>query len=455
MNKKQQDKTKKNLTESNITSPYFSLSPTDCADECGVYLNALDWALKDKTIKNIAISGPYGSGKSSIIQTFEKMHKKGTRWQIWKWFQKDTYTFLNISLATFKEEKNDTKNPEEKKEELLRLIELSIVQQLFFHEKESVLPDSRLKKIRKQSKLKNLGYTILSALFILSGCILFFPDFINKIDVIKSILDKPINTIYASAIFIIGCMIIIYKLYRLVFGISIKRLNINNTGIEIDSDVSKSILNNHIDEILYFFEATKYNVVVIEDLDRFEQSEIFTKLREINLLINNSKKIKRNIVFVYAIKDDMFLDKDRAKFFDFIIPIVPVINFSNSENILHRIVAGNKYNLKKTLIEDLAFFINDMRLLYNIMNEYYIYSQTTIKDSNLDKNQLLSLIVYKNIHLFLHIQLLHNYYTFDKYFLILYSLICFYLSKIEIHLFPLLLSLNAGTMSIPEIFEVQ
>src|SRR5690606_30541975 len=97
----------------------------------------------------------------------------------------------------------------------------------------------------------------------------------------------------------------------------------------------KSILNHHLDEIIYFFEVTPYNVVIIEDLDRFQQTEIFTKLREINLLLNNSKKTKhKEIVFIYAVRDDMFTDKERTKFFDFIIPIIPVVNSSNSSQKL-------------------------------------------------------------------------------------------------------------------------
>ena len=60
-------------------------------------------------------------------------------------------------------------------------------------------------------------------------------------------------------------------------------------------------------------------------------TEIFTKLRELNNLINGSKQINRKVVFLYAIKDDMFQDKERTKFFDFIIPVIPVINSSNWE----------------------------------------------------------------------------------------------------------------------------
>jgi hypothetical protein len=413
MNKKQDDE--KPQIQSDISFPFYSLAATENADKCSVYFDAIEWALQDKTIKNIAISGPYGSGKSSIIQTFEKEHQR-------------KYSFLNISLATFKEEKRNTnifkeengsdtqdgnenippqgKNddaPDEGNENLLRLIELSILQQMFFHEKESVLPDSRLKKIRKQSTPKNIALASFSTLFILSICILFFPDVINKIEFIKFLLTKAaFNNIIPTIIFIpgfiFGCIILIYKLSRSLAGISIKRLNINNAEIEMDSKVSKSILNHHLDEILYFFEATKYDVVVIEDLDRFEQTEIFTKLRELNLLINNSKKIERKIVFIYAIKDDMFIDKDRTKFFDFIIPIIPVIDFSNSETILNRINDDNKYELNNVLLEDLALFINDMRLLYNIMNEFYIYRQKINEHNKLDQNQLLSLVAYKNMY---------------------------------------------------------
>lgn len=152
------------------------------------------------------------------------------------------------------------------------------------------------------------------------------------------------NTIFASNIakyiaLTVGIIILfafIYKSSRSIIGLSIKKLNLKGTEIEIDKNISKSILNNHIDEIIYFFEATDYNVVIIEDLDRFGKSEVFTKLREINLLINNSKKVKQDVVFIYAIKDDMFLNKDRSKFFDYMLPVIPIVNFSNSGDKLKK-----------------------------------------------------------------------------------------------------------------------
>ena len=70
---------------------------------------------------------------------------------------------------------------------------------------------------------------------------------------------------------------------------------------------------------MYFFESTTYDTVFIEDLDRFNQPNIFIKLRELNTVINNYDNIKRKVVFIYAIKDDMFKDEERTKFFDFIV----------------------------------------------------------------------------------------------------------------------------------------
>src|SRR5215213_857664 len=57
--------------------PYTSLSPIDDADIGEDYKTSLDWALKNRkklNIRNIALTGPYGSGKSSIIKTYIARH---------------------------------------------------------------------------------------------------------------------------------------------------------------------------------------------------------------------------------------------------------------------------------------------------------------------------------------------------------------------------------------------
>ncbi len=359
-----------------IDLPYNPLSPTNDAEDSEHYIKTIEWALNNSSkIKNIAITGSYGSGKSSIIKTFEKKHEHNRN-----------YNILNISLATFEEKETD-----------LRLIELSVLQQLFYHEKDDKIPDSGFKKIKNTTSRYLWLFAIGILAFMISFLYLVYPKFLSNFWLLKlTSKNIPFFHYLSVIIVVLGSFLMIFKSIRILRGFTIKKIGVSNASIEIDNKVSKSIFNNHIDEILYFFEVTVYNIVVIEDLDRFEKPEVFTKLREINLLINNSKKVEKDVVFIYAIRDDMFSDKDRTKFFDFMIPIIPVINFSNSRDKLLKLVKLNEYKIPEALIDDISLFIDDMRLLYNIMNEYYIYHKKL--NYKLDQGKLLSMIIYKNIY---------------------------------------------------------
>lgn len=372
---------------------YSSLSPIANGDKEGHYSKALQWALENREeedIKNIALTGSYGSGKSTILKTYQKNYK-GTELK-----------FLKISLATFKEEKpkfDEQGNPIEKdKEELLRLIETSILQQIFYHEEDKNIPDSRFKKIKSYGA-KKLFLTSLGILLFIIALLNYFNPYL-----IQSVFkDNPLSlftcdTLHYSSISIIliGIFFITYKSIRIISSITINKLKFQNAEIGIGESLNKSILNHHLDEILYFFTIRPYNVVIIEDLDRFEETEIFTKLREINLLLNNSEKTKKkNITFIYAVRDDMFSDNERIKFFDFIIPVIPVINSSNSSEILLHKKKKYNYNLTDTFIEDISFFIDDMRLLHNITNEFYLY-KVKQGETPLNQDKLFAIITYKN-----------------------------------------------------------
>ena len=60
----------------------------------------------------------------------------------------------------------------------------------------------------------------------------------------------------------------------------------------------------------------------------------------------------------------MFMNKERTKFFDFIIPVIPVINNSNSKDKLQTVLKSSLYTISEDLISDISIFIDDMRLLY-------------------------------------------------------------------------------------------
>ena len=384
----------------NADLTFSPLTPTDEAKDCESYMGALSWALSQDKIHNIAISGPYGSGKSSVIRTFLSPHG-----------QQSKYKHLTISLATFNVQK-DGNNQELQS----RLIESSILEQLFYHEEDSHIPDSRFKKIRKQHRGKLFFYAISAAVYCLLLTFLFKPTLLTDWiwgQQLPAGFEIWFNRI-ALALCLIGATYVLYKLARIIIGLSVKRLNFKSAEVEIENNTQKSVLNSHIDEIIYFFEVTKYQIVVLEDLDRFDNQDIFTKLREINYIINNSDKVKQKVVFIYAIKDDMFINKDRTKFFDFIIPIIPVVNYSNSGEILRRelqisdkAAKNDTTVIHEAIIDQLSLFIDDLRLLYNIINEYKIYrdrlssSQKNDEHSNvlhLIADRLLAIIIYKNLY---------------------------------------------------------
>jgi hypothetical protein len=376
---------------------YYALSPQDDIkpEKVQTYFDALLWALTNrdtKNIRNIAITGVYGSGKSSVIKTFQKKYKNNKELK-----------FLNISLATFSNS-NESGTYDGQPKSLQRLIELSILQQLLYREKDNILSDSRIRKIKHHTGKRVSFFTICLFLFlaslanVITGYNNYYPwdIFFQNISLHRLPLNNSSIYFISLIISIIGSIFILNKIVRLVYSIKLSKLSFQNAEIEVDKDISKSILNHYLDEILYFFEATKYNIVVIEDLDRFEQTDVFTKLREINLLLNESQKITRTIVFIYAIRDDMFKDKDRTKFFDFIIPIIPVVNKSNSGEFLLTAKHDGIIDISDNVIDDLSLFLDDTRLLYNIINEYKIYRSNL--NGNLKENKLFAIIFYKNLY---------------------------------------------------------
>ena len=91
----------------------------------------------------------------------------------------------------------------------------------------------------------------------------------------------------------------------------------------------------------------------------------------------------------------MFKDGKRTKFFDFIIPIIPVINSYNSFEFLKMKLKNE--NIEESLLDDISLYIDDMRLLKNIVNEFKIYKGKLIQ-ININNNKLLSFVVYKNLY---------------------------------------------------------
>ncbi|WP_313587238.1 hypothetical protein [Aquidulcibacter sp.] len=357
---------------------FVSLAPTDQADKEQIYSDALNWATHQDDVFNIALTGPYGSGKSSIIKSFLKRHPQKA---------------LSISLAAFIPVKDGPHTKTTRQE-----IERSILQQMLYGADANRLLFSRFKRIRSPSRISSWVWSLAIAVGVLSLWHLFhrYTHLLATPPSLPiSVLDVlDLGAIAGSGLFV---WVMVKHLYVASFGLSLKNISLNNVEMEVSGADNESILNRHLDEIVYFFRATPYELVIIEDLDRFENPDIFVTLREINKIINDNAKGGRKIRFLYALRDDMFLSAERTKFFEFIIPVIPIINSSNS---IDKILAqGDRLSLnsrlKKQFLREVSRYLDDLRLIQNIFNEYAIYIKNL--DPTLDANKLLAILVYKNV----------------------------------------------------------
>lgn len=374
---------------SEITKLYRSLGPIDDIQEGEGFVEALNWAIQQKNIFNIALTGNYGSGKSSIIQTLLKKNND---------INERTIT---ISLADFN-------NIKKSGDSSLNNLEKGILKQLFYKLDSSSIPNSKFKKIRNINFKSDYLQSLFVIIIAFTALYFVFPNLIQPIlynfaSGIHNFCDSWIFGLIVFAVslaFFLAILVYIYEFY--LTKIHISALSIGNNHFQVNTSQNETVFDKYLDEIIYFFEENKiYDTIIFEDLDRFNNLEIFIKLRELNRILNNDDCIKkRKITFVYAIRDDLFKGVERTKFFDFIIPVIPIINKNNASEELLKIMHGlDRYAVSDECIKTVGLYITEMRTLYNICNEYFMYIANKAKfmELSLSYDNLFSMIVFKNL----------------------------------------------------------
>lgn len=433
------------------------------------YVKRLEKALQgeDTKIHNIALSGVYGSGKSSILEKVVKDLE-----------EERPHTTRTISLAPLAaqlKEQDDRKvnsvsdegdsTPEEsgtspessKPSSITNLIQKEIIKQLLYGTDPEKIPASHFHKMNEIG----LGKQILSSLAF--GMLLLF--ILNIYQWPYSYIQKPltwlpiptsITKILAEIVIICLLSIATFALFH-YFGtrIHLAKIDVGTAGITLGEN-SDSYFDQYLDEIIYIFEKTGIRTVFFEDLDRFQDAQIFDSLRELNQILNNDPKLRHTestiqkisrrlhfsrfaeeknpqsstpIQFVYAIHDAIFSNQyvsadaqmanqeslahsfSRAKFFDIIIPVVPFVSASNSYQIaletLEDVLDANDPQMIN-LLELVADAIPDKRTWINIRNEFIVYREHLFVQSpegrftsklGLEESHLLAFIIYKNCYL--------------------------------------------------------
>ena len=366
------------------------LTPIDNMD-LDVYEDAINYAFENSDVRNVAISGAYSAGKSSVLASYKKKHK-------------DLH-FLHISLAHFKSP--DQEDETEVKESVL---EGKILNQLIHQIPSEKIPQTNFrvkKKVSAKSIIKlTIGVVLFFIVAIYFACFDIWKSYVNTLpdNWFKSIL--ALST-HQYALMVDG-LLMVALLSFLVYGLIsmqknknvFRKLNLKGNEIEIFEESDDSYFDKYLNEVLYLFENVDADVIVFEDMDRFNANKIFERLREVNTLANIQlqKENKKVLRFFYLLRDDIFVSKDRTKFFDYIIPVVPVVDSSNSyDQFISHLKKGRMFEkFNENFLQGLSLYIDDMRLLKNIYNEFVVY-YNRLNITELDCNKMLAIISYKNL----------------------------------------------------------
>ncbi|MBP1120968.1 MULTISPECIES: hypothetical protein [Pseudomonas] len=384
------------------------------SDHFDRYERELLGALGKDEVLNIALTGGYGAGKSSVLKTFFERHPE--------------FQTAYVSLATFSKDApppstgSGTEPPETSarnsqsvqdtgegstSSDLIARIEETIVQQLLYAVPAARLPKTRLKRIVQTSGRSIARRTIVLGVIFIATMRLYVPTLkemptLDPAWLLTSLLTIPgwLSVLVAG----LGGFYLLYASLKFLSMFSIDGLTLK--GGKLEAVNHGSVLHKNVDEIIYCFERSDVRVVVIEDLDRFGTQGIFFRLREINFTIRNSPQITRPVHFIYAIRDELFTVTDKTKFFDLIIPVIPVVNSENSREKLNelmkiRVVDGKALgaDLDPVLVETVCYYIDEMRLIKNIVNEYDIFASLLSHGGlNLDQNKLFAIVVLRNLY---------------------------------------------------------
>jgi len=392
------------LSESQKTDKLHSLAAEVVRNEADLgkiqpYLQALRQAIADPNIRNIGLMGSYGAGKSTIMKTFAD--------------QSPEHKYLYLSLATLSLKNDNTELG--KGRDTNEMLESTLVKQMIYKSHPTRMPHSRINRLTYLGKWKQNG--LLFCAFILY-CACFYRLNVLNIQKHSNEIRQRLNARIGPELAVwtqFFCIIVVMVCAGILLYFGCKQVlsKLRITELTIFKDVKVSFEHNrstfyaHLDEILSFFALMKYDVVVIEDLDRFDNVQVFEHLRELNFLLNEYEGIKRKITFIYAVKDELFAKgfaannvssaQRRTKFFDYIIPIAPVLNADNARNFLLQEFAPfiNNNSERKTFVRDVSIYIDDMRILKNMLAEYEILANALGKHDRREFQSMFSMVVYK------------------------------------------------------------
>ena len=396
--------------------PLLALTPKYEEGSHKVYVDAIEGGLNGPgsgDVKNIALTGGYGVGKSSVLQKVAEKHKDKV---------------VQVSLSTLGFEGGPGEPGGESK---TNQIQKEIVKQLLYQEEPVKMPGSRFRRIGRFKKLRAISIAALLAVVVV--VVFYLSGWTAQLAALVPAADLGLwNYVVLWALFTAGGFATLALLHN---RFQIRQVKVADADISLAEDAS-SYFDQYLDEIVYFFDITKRDIVIFEDIDRFGDAHIFETLRALNTLLNGAGQLKnRRIRFIYAIKDSIFVqigklateDEDeesgeegaepaddlvtaeveranRTKFFDLVIPVVPFITHRNARNLMDEVLEGINGTISSGLIDLAARHVTDMRLIKNVRNEFIIFKDKVFQTDDggelaLSDDGLFAMMLYKSTHL--------------------------------------------------------
>lgn len=445
----------------------LTLAPGFEETEHRLYVEHLLAGLRQPANRNIALTGPYGSGKSSILDkvvteypglsdvppddtTEDEKRGSGNRAnrlrslkdKLAKWGRDrrqrvaQERRILRVSISTLGPGAEYEPEVEDDNAETTNRIQKELVKHLLYRVEPGEIPGQRFPQRARPTSRRIAWEAACFAILLTAGLWLFG---------VRPDLSPPGTSLpwWLSALVLGGIGAVTFSAARWHFtGKPIQQFSAAGASISFDKKTD-SVFDKYLDEIVRFFEVAKTEVVIFEDLDRFETPEIFDSLRELNGLLNESAVLRsenRTLHFVYAVKDSMFekIVKTRAtttenqgndaggselslndaakaeieranrtKFFELVVPVVPFLSSNNARDlfgtILEDLERPDNDAVSRGLIDVVARHTTDMRLLRNIRNEFVVFAQrllrTTGRAPGITADAVFALVAYKNFHM--------------------------------------------------------
>ena len=403
----------------NASSELIVLSPHYDEIHHGLYVEKLEQAVRNPKVRNIALTGGYGTGKSSIIQGLvERIHSS-------KEFRKIRPIIISLPTIQVADESDS-------KDDRTDRIQQEIVKQLLYRSNPRKMRRSQYRRITHITTVQRAIACFIIAIFLnFAFWLLAKPDWHWHWSQGGSLWGYWQPAVVQA----ISWGLTFYIDWMWVNKPALKGLQLGPAKLELEKNDS-SYFDKYLNEIIYYFEVSGTNLVIFEDLDRFDNPYIFDALHELNELINISLGQERfteqknpPVKFLYTTRDSIFEHKtkgiienadarythrleieNRTKFFDVIVPIVPFSTSRNAYEYLKQLLNNSTFSkIDRKLLEIIGSEISDYRLLENIVSEFQIFSGQIFNSWDNNKeiadfledhaNYLFAFIVYKNTHL--------------------------------------------------------